>query len=401
MTSTTKAPTKRRKAGQITRRVNQYGKVTWILRVFLGRDGKGKRLYHGTTFEGSATGARRELTKMLSDVDTKTLVRPSQQTLKSFIKEWLKSKASVSDTTRDSYEYQLTQYVYPTLGHLKLSDINAPTIQRLYNAIRDQGLSPRTIEYTHALLSQALKKAVKLGLLGRNPADDTERPTKAARAFTILSAKQMVKLEESERGRRFYPLWVLLLSTGLRPGEALALRWADFEEDTVHVRRVLTRTLKGAYHIVENRAKTPQSLRAVTLPPSTVEALKVHRQRQVEEMLASGEHYQRKDFMFATALGAHYDLNNVRTHWKSALKRAGLPKNIRLYDTRHSHATMLLNEGNVNLAWVAARLGHTSVTTTERVYTRVLPEAHKQMADTMQGIKDRAEEEARKKKTGK
>ena len=86
------------------------------------------------------------------------------------------------------------------------------------------------------------------------------------------------------------------------------------------------------------------------------------------------------------------DPNNVRSRWKSALKRASLPANVRLYDTRHSHATALLNDGNVNLAWVSARLGHTSVQTTEAVYARVLPEAHRQMADTMEQILQRAKQ---------
>ncbi len=141
---------------------------------------------------------------------------------------------------------------------------------------------------------------------------------------------------------------------------------------------------------MEQRAKTQESLRAVTLSKSVVEALKEHRARQVEEMLAYGQQYHRRDFVFATRFGAFVDPNNVRTRWKSALKRAGLPTNVRLYDTRHSHATALLNDGNVNLAWVSARLGHSSVLTTEAIYTRVLPEAHRAMADVMETVWEQA-----------
>jgi len=94
--------------------------------------------------------------------------------------------------------------------------------------------------------------------------------------------------------------------------------------------------------------------------------------------------------IFAARFGSFLDPNNVRNRWTSALKRAGLPANVRLYDTRHSHATALLNAGNVNLAWVSARLGHTSVQTTQSYYARVLPEAHRQMAEVMENVLERA-----------
>ena len=153
---------------------------------------------------------------------------------------------------------------------------------------------------------------------------------------------------------------------------------------------MLVRNGSGAYDVAEQKAKTDQSLRAVTLSRSVVEALKGHRQRQVEGMLSLGERYERNDFIFAARFGSFLDPNNVRNRWKSALKIAALPANVRLYDTRHSHATALLNAGNVNLAWVSARLGHTSVQTTESVYARVLPEAHRQMAEVMESVFERA-----------
>lgn len=365
------------------------GEKTWLLRVYLGRDEHGKRKYHSTMVGGSQTQARRELTRLLRSVDTKTLVRPCHQTLRSYVEEWLESKVQVSDTTRHDYRYQFDRYLFPTLGHLPLSEISSTAIQRTYNALRDQGLSPRTIEYGHALLHQVFKKAIRVGLLAANPTDNTERPRKVDREFTILSPAQMLTLLHSEQDKPLYPLWTLLLNTGLRPGEALALRWSDLDGDTIRVRRVLARKPDGSYQIVENRAKTKKSLRPVTLSSSVVEVLKAHRLRQAKDMLAWGQRYQRNDFIFATRFGVHLDANNVRNRWKSALKRAGLPSNVRLYDTRHSHATALLNAG-VNLAWVSARLGHTSVQTTEMFYTKVLPEAHREMADVMERVFQKA-----------
>jgi integrase len=178
---------------------------------------------------------------------------------------------------------------------------------------------------------------------------------------------------------------MLLFNSGLRPGEALAARWSDLEGDTLRVSQVLQRTNKGGYVVIENKAKTRKSLRAVTLPSSVLEALKTHRAAQAKEMMKYGPNYKRNDFIFAAKLGSFLDPNNIRNRFKTALKQAGLPEIVRLYDTRHSHATALLNAG-VNLAWVSDRLGHSSTKVTEQVYTRVMPEAHRQMAATMEDV---------------
>src|SRR6185437_6189082 len=153
------------------------------------------------------------------------------------------------------------------------------------------------------------------------------------------------------------------------PGEALALKWSDISGDTLHVQRVLV-GIKGGYAVAEQKAKTNKSLRPVTLSASVIAALGEHRQRQLVEILERGERYERNNFVFATEAGEFLRPDSVRSNWKRALARAGLPQ-VRLYDTRHSHATALLNQGAVNLAWVSARLGHTSVQTTEAVYARV------------------------------
>ena len=377
-----------RRRGQIIPR----GDRKWLLRVFLGRDAEGRTKYASKTVAGTTAQAQQELTTMLRESDTKSLVRPTKQTLAAYIEHWYKTKVRISETTLNGYKLQLGLYILPHVGHLRLHEITPLAVQDTITRLRDQGLAPRTIEYAHAVLHQALKKAVKLGLLVRNPTEDTELPAKTRRAFTILTPEHMVMLCESEKEKRLYPLWLLLLNTGLRPGEAMALKWADLEGDTLRIQRVLVRKRDGAYQVVEQKAKTEESLRAVTLSKFVVEALKEHRARQVEEILAYGQRYDRQDFIFATRFGAFVDPNNVRNRWKSALKRAGLPTNVRLYDTRHSHATALLNDGNVNLAWVSARLGHCSVQTTEAIYTRVLPEAHRAMADVMEAVFKRAEQ---------
>lgn len=361
------------------------GDNRWLLRVYLGRTAEGKRQYHSKMFEGTTSQARQQLTKMLREEDTGTLGRPSKLSLTEYVEEWLASKASISESTLNGYTLHLRLYIQPHLGHLKLHEITTAKVQAAYNSLRESGLSPRTIEYAHTVLRQALKKAITLGYLVRNPTEAAERPAKVERESTILSPEQMVALFNSERHHKLYPLWLVMLDSGLRPGEALALKWSDLEGDTLRVQRVLARTPKGGSQLIERKAKTKKSLRPVTLSRSVLEVLKEHRRTQLQDMLAAGPNYVRNDFIFAAKRGSFLDPNNVRNRFKAALRRAKLPETVRLYDTRHSHATALLNAG-VNLAWVSSRLGHSSSRVTEAIYAKVMPEAHRQMAETMEEV---------------
>lgn len=367
------------------------GDRKWLLRVYLGLDANRKRQYLAKTFEGTTSQALTELTKMQRDQDTGSIVRPGKQTLAGFIEQWYATKVKIRDSTLNGYKDHLNLYIIPHLGHLKLHEVTPAIVQAMVKKLIEQRLSPRTIEYAHTVLHQVCEKAVERGFLVRNPTDHTERPEKVSRDFTILSPDQMLTLFESEKGKKLLPLWLLMCNTGLRPGEALALRWSNLDGDTIRVQQVLERQDKGGYKLVERQAKTKKSLfRAITLPSSVLDALKTHRQQQVSQMLKAGERYVRNDFIFAARFGSFLDPNNVRNRFKTALKRAKLPKTVRLYDTRHSHATMLLNDCNANLAWVADRLGHSSTRVTEAIYTRILPESRRELAASLEGAFDKA-----------
>ncbi len=149
------------------------GDNKWLLRVYVGRDGLGKRKYVGETFEGTTHQARTALTKMLRSNDTHTLAAPVKITLTEYVEDWYKSKVQISESTLNGYKLHLKLYILPHLGHLKLHQITPPVVQAAYNALIEQKLSPRTIEYAHTVLHQALGKAIKLGYLVRNPTGDT------------------------------------------------------------------------------------------------------------------------------------------------------------------------------------------------------------------------------------
>lgn len=154
--------------------------------------------------------------------------------------------------------------------------------------------------------------------------------------------------------------------TALRPGEYLALRWEDVDlaGATLTVRRVM---LPGG---IIGEPKTSQSRRTVTLTAPTVAALREHKREQAAERLAAGDQWQDDRLVFCTALGKPLDHNNpVHYHFKPLLVAAELPA-IRLYDLRHTGATLLLQAG-VPLKIVSERPGHASIVLTADVYSHV------------------------------
>ena len=370
--------------GQLIRR----GEMKWLVRVYLGRDEKGGRQYSAKTVEGTANAAQRELTKMLRDADTKTLVRRSKQTFAAYLEDWYKTKIDVSKATLNSYKYMMEHYAVPVFGSLKLNEITPQVLQSFYNDLKEtQRLSPRTTRYTHAILHQAFEWAVEPGkLLATNPTERLKLPKKVKRPATFLSADQIANVLEKTRGDRLHPLWHLLLHTGLRPQEALALKWRDFEHTKNGVQATVVRAVvsDGCGHFsVQNTTKTEGSQRTVSVPKSTWEVLQTHRRRQAEEMMLAGDRYDRQDFVFATRLGRILDRTNVAQRWKTALRKAGVTVKARFYDTRHSHATTLLNNG-VDIALVSKRLGHKSIQTTLSHYAFLLPETDQKMAEAME-----------------
>ena len=335
-----------------------------------------------------------KLTKMLRDADTKTLVRRSTQTFSEYLEDWYKTKLDVTDQTLNGYRYLMEHHAVPAFGSRRLQEITPQVLQSFYSDLKaTKRLSPRTIRYTHAVLHQAFEWAVEPGkLLATNPTARLKLPKKVNRPPTFLSAEQIAAVLERTRADRLHPLWHLLLHTGLRPQEALALKWGAFEHTKIGVQATILRTVvnDGYGHFsVQDATKTEGSKRTVSVAQSTWEVLQSHRKRQAEEMMLAGERYDRQDFVFATRLGRILDRTNVAQRWKTALRKAGVTVKARFYDTRHSHATALLNNG-VDIALVSKRLGHKSIQTTLSHYAFLLPETDQKMADVMEQVVKKA-----------
>lgn len=359
-------------AGQIIKR----GDKTWLVRIFTGRDDNGKRHYLNKTIRGNKKDAEAYLSKTTTDISTGAFVEPSPMVLGEYLEKWLATiaKHRVRERTYDSYKWLLEKYVRPVLGAKRLRDIHAIEVQSIYNKLTEEKkLSAKTVRHVHQVLSSALNQAVKWKLILQNPCSLCELPRRQKKEMKCFTAKETKVFLEEAKNDRWYTVFLIAVETGMRPEEYLGLQWADidFERGCVTVRRALVWLKGGGWKFDE--PKTAQSRRSIPLTQTALNALKLHKREQSEHLLKLGANYQKHDLVFASELGTPFHWRNLRNrHFKKILERAKLPKTIRLYDLRHTCATLLLMAGE-NPKIISERLGHASIPLTLDTYSHVLP----------------------------
>lgn len=232
------------------------------------------------------------------------------------------------------------------------------------------------VRYTHTVLKASLRQAVQWRQLPFNPADNLSLPPRVHRERVVLTAEQVNILLTSTKNDRRYAMWAVLLTTGVRPQEAAALRWSDLDRSKLLISRALVEVRPGHYEI--GPVKTNKGRRSFTVPQVALDALAIHRARQSAEILKAGTTYERNDLIFATPDGKHVCLHNVYRSWQATLRKLGLPK-APLSNCRHTHASLLQASG-VPVKAVSERLGHASAKMTLDVYCHVIPETEPQTA---------------------
>ena len=306
----------------------------------------------------------------------------SGSTVERLLTAWLDAtKASLKGKTWERYEGCVRIHLVPILGQVLLSRLTAQHLQALYSAKIAEGKSSATVHQLHGVVRTALAHGVQWGVIASNPALNARAPSVRPRPMSILSEDECRRFVEAVKGNRLEALFLLAVTTGMRQGEILALRWRDIDLDagSLSVRGTLSRTREG---FIITDPKTTASRRQVILPKIAVEALKRHRIRRTQERPKVGAGWSNDDLVFSTLDGRPYDKERVvRRYFRPILERAGLPT-IRFHDLRHTAATLMLQRG-VLVRVVADILGHADPAITLRVYSHVIPAMHGAAAKAM------------------
>ena len=315
-------------------------------------------------------------------VDRDHGIRPISQrvTVGQWLDEWLEIsvKGKLRPSTIRSYVGIVETHLKPEFGRVPLARLDAASVQRmLTRLIAENRLSPTTVRYIYTILRIALGRALKLGKVARNVATLIDPPAKARREMRPLTREQVHGFLDAVREDRLGLLYTVAVSTGMRQGELLALRWqdVDFDARTLTVRHTLqpqTRQL--------GLPKTERSRRTLQLPATALAALIEQRRRQAGEGIASV-------YVFASEVGTPLDGRNVTHRFQAALQRAGLPRQ-RFHDLRHAAATLLIEAGE-ELAVVSRLLGHSDFGTTANIYAHLTSSMERRAADRMDAVLNR------------
>jgi integrase len=369
----------------ITRRVSKAtGRVSWTVQVRIGTKSDGKPRWLTKTFE-KQRDAKAYLAKVIKDRDSGLVVQPSKMLLNEFLDKWLESAVEprVRANTYRSYQWQLKKYVRGDLGGYRLCDISPLQIQKLYSKLHREGLSSRVVRYTHSILNNAFGQAVKWRMLASNPCSGAELPRAKQKEAQVLNVEEVTEFVRVLRGNRHEVLFLVALTTGMRPSEYLALQWNDIEFDSsrIQVLRSLDWRRKGQWEF--SGPKTARSRRSIPIPAEVLNRLQEHRRFQAEERLKVGPSWNDHSLVFCDRKGEPLDRQNLlRRHLRPLLKKAETSPDLTLYGLRHSCATLMLAAG-IHPKVVSERLGHSSITITLDVYSHVLPNLQVEASETL------------------
>jgi len=372
MTEEKKKKGKRARTGQ----VEEVSKGKWRIRFSLGKDGgSGKRLVYTETYAAENKGqAETRLRELLRRRDSGEPFKYAADSFDSFLDEWFPAtKPTVAQSAYKVYSDPIRLYIRPKLGKLTLARVEADSIQKLYNKLRDEKKSPSTIRQVHqtlgmvfklALIRRKIRMSPMLGVVLPKENTDSERQTKA------MSAEQVARFLEAARGNRFENLFRLAFHVGCRPGELLGLTWADIngETGTLRVMQTIVWRASGDWYV--KSPKTRLSRRTITLTPGLVAMFKQHRRERLEKKLSMGATWTATGFVFTDDGGRPCPQRSLRYECKKILKLAGLPWDFSPYTARHTMASLLIESG-VNIKAVSERLGHSKIDITLNTYTHV------------------------------
>lgn len=310
-------------------------------------------------------------------------VRDATRTLAAWLAEWQETYLKVSDraaSTKIMHAGYCRQWIVPTLGDVPLGKITPADVVRLMQVMQQAGKADSTRRNCYTALRKALDDAVTNGLIASNPTHKISQPRARRAEARFLTPDETIKFLEGTQGLRYAVALRLILGTGLRRGEAFALRWenVDLDRGEAKVTGSLIR-LGGSLQMVDT--KTEKSRRTVALSDAMVTLLKSHRAEQIAERQAAGNLWGESGYVFVTDIGKPAEPHNLLRAVRIASVKVGL-SGVKVHSLRHTYATTALMAG-VPIKVVSVNMGHASIQITADTYGHVTDAAARAGAEAV------------------
>ena len=352
--------------------------------ALVGYDASGKPIRRYVSSK-KRTEVVRRLKQLRRKIDDGLVLKDEGVKVAELFDRWFNDvmRHQIAASTFANYQTVVRMHVLPHLGNKKLVDLTVSDIDKLLSAKTDSGLSPSTVRRIRAILAQCLDQAIRWELVVRNVAKLSRSPKSVRTEGRSLSPDQARHLLETLKGHRNEALYALMLSTGLRRGEALGLMWKDFDR-LAGVLRVSRQLKREGSRLVTADTKTAKSRRAVNLADPMLLALFEHEVRQEAERVHLAGSWVESGFIFTSQIGTPIDPRNLYREFQLICRRAGLG-DWHPHELRHSAASLMLAQG-VKIQVVSQVLGHSSIRMTADVYGHLLDPDRKEAAEAIGAV---------------
>jgi integrase len=381
------------RAFKVRRNNQQYFRVDLPKHLF--PDGRRRSVVARTRHE-AVDRAERLIEQRKKGLSTEEAKASLAEFLERFL-EFYRTEGGVALRTWQDYRYHVSENVIPAIGAIAMKDLKPRDVDLWLKSLRDRGLGDRTVEYAQAVLRRALQFAVEWEILDRNPAAARFRAAKRKRR--VLPGGKKIRFLDPDEARRFLDavrddrheaFYALAITTGLRPEELYGLRLKDVDlgGSRLTVNQVLARTRRKKGEAVPRflfgPPKTDKSRRTIDFPEFVRDLLVEERRRIMENRALAGKSWKEHGLAFPSEIGTPLDERNVLRRFQAVSEANDLPK-LRLYDLRHTHASLLIHEG-VHPKKISERLGHSSIKLTMDTYGHLFEGSDHDSAEKMERL---------------
>ena len=326
----------------------------------------------------------RKLVPLLKAQQDGIPVPDRDETVAAFFAAWLQGvQATLRPRTWERYEQLVRCHLLPAVGKVKLTRLQPEQLHRLYQGTLASGSSPATVRQLHAVTHRGLSQAVRWNRVARNVADLVDPPRVRRKEMAALDGGQVRRLLDVARGTDWEALLTVAVTTGMRQGELLGLRWhdVDLERASLSVTATAQRSLRFGMQVAE--PKTARSRRCVALAAAAVDTLRRHKSAQAAARLQADD-WADLDLVFPDGAGRHREHPRLIKDFRRLLAEAALPR-VRFHDLRHTAATLMLSRG-VHPKVASEMLGHSTVGITLDLYSHVTETMQRAAAATFDEV---------------
>ena len=366
----------------ITRNGKLY--TYWEARYTCGHDpGTGRQIQRSVTGKTQKEVAKK-LKEATAAIDAGTYTAPQKMTVSEWLDIWTAEYLKkIKPRTAESYQIIARNHLKPSLGATKLDALSPHTVQTFYNALTDEKkLSPKTVKNIHGVLHKALQQAVRNRYIPFNPAEACQLPRIEKAQIQPLDDAQISAFLKAISGHRFEHLFLTVLFTGMREGEALGLQWdcVNLTKGTIAINQQLQKVVgEKEYRLVSTKNSKG---RQITPPPYVISTLKKVKRQQMENRMRYTDCYTESNFVFTNELGQHYTPKQAYDAFKKVAAEIGRP-DARFHDLRHSYAVASIRSGD-DIKTVQENLGHATAAFTLDVYGHVTEQMKRESAARME-----------------